>query len=78
MNDNIRNIRLQLLWDTIRTVNTGMPEAMFQAMKAMPTDEWVQTWFVALEGKHSKEDLYEVHEMLWPTTTSSLNPPKED
>lgn len=66
MGGSIEDIRRDLLWDQIRTINTNMPEDMFQEMKALPIADWVQTWFDAFEGTVSKEDLTAVHGMLWP------------
>lgn len=63
--DSLDNIRIQLLWDKIRNLNTRMPEEMYQRMKAMPLEEWIET-LQAAGLPNSAEDLTIVHDMLWP------------
>ena len=63
--DNLDEIRRDLLWDKIRTINSEMDEATFQDMRDMPIDEWVQVWMKAGINA-TPEDLRIVHEMLWP------------
>jgi len=64
-NDNLANIRLQLLWDKIRNLNTHAPEELYQRMKNMSVREWIDLLHDAGLAA-SDEDLTIVHGWLWP------------
>jgi hypothetical protein len=64
-NDNLKNIRLQLLWDKVRSLNTNIPEEMYQRMKALSVKEWIDLLHTAGLAA-SDEDLATVHDWLWP------------
>lgn len=63
--DNLDNIRIMLMYERIRGINSMMSEEMFQALKALSKEEWIDQWLKA--GLNAtREDLGIVHDKLWP------------
>ena len=63
--DNLKNIRQQLLYDKIRGMNTFMNDDVFQVMKDLSAADWADAWLVA-GLTTTYEDLIAVHDLLWP------------